>query len=115
MIEDYRIKSRVGRSEGTGIYEYTRLGTRREKSRYVERYVTQAGTFLPEEWKKRAGADIEVEGELALLERVKDYCREHCAWLHTESDLEEYAIDCTCSRAYRHWNDFEGTETIIWM
>ena len=115
MIEDYWIKSRVGRSEGTGTYEYTRLGTRREKSRYVERYVTQAGTFLPEEWKKRAKAAIEAEGELALLERVKDHCREHCAWLHTESDLEEYAIDCTCGRIYRHWKDFENTETIIWM
>lgn len=115
MIEDYRIKSRVGRSEGTGTYEYTRLGTRREKSRYVERYVTQAGTFLPEEWKKRARAAIEAEGELALLERVKEHCREHCAWLHTESDLEEYAIECVCSRAYRHWKDFEDTETIIWM
>ena len=51
MIEDYRIKSRVGRSEGTGVYEITKRGTRREKSRFVERYKTPAGTFLPEEWK----------------------------------------------------------------
>lgn len=115
MIEDYQIKSRVGRSEGTGEYEITRRGTRREKSRFVERYETLAGTFLPEEWRKRAEAAIEAEGELTLLERVKDHCREHCAWLHTESDLEEYAIDCTCSRSYRHWKDFEDTETIIWM
>lgn len=115
MIEDYRITSRVGRSEGTGEYEITRRGTRREKSRFVERYETQVGTFLPEEWKKRAKAAIEAEGELTLLERVKEHCREHCAWLHTESNLEEYAIECTCSRAYRHWKDFEDTETIIWM
>lgn len=115
MIEDYRIKSRVGRSEGTGVYEITKRGTRREKSRFVERHVTPAGTFLPEEWKKRARAAIEAEGELALLERVKEHCRERCAWLHTEDDLEEYAIDCTCSRSYRHWKDFEDIETIIWM
>ena len=115
MIEDYWIKNRVGRSEGTGEYEITRRGTRREKSRYVERYVTQAGIFLPEEWKKRAKAAIEAEGELALLENVKDYCKEHCAWLHTESKLEEYAMNCTCGRSYRHWKEFENTETIIWM
>ena len=115
MIEDYWIKSRVGRSEGTGEYEITKRGIRREKSRYVERYVTQVGTFLPEEWKKRARAAIEAEGELDLLERVNEHCREYCAWLHTESDLEEYAIDCTCGRIYRHWKDFEDTETIIWM
>lgn len=54
MIEDYQIKIRVGKSEGTGEYEITKRGTRREKSRYVERYETPAGTFLPEEWKKRA-------------------------------------------------------------
>lgn len=84
---------------------------RSQSERFVERYETPEGTFLPEEWKKRAKAAIEAEGELALLERVK----EHCAWLHTESDLEEYAIDCTCGRIYRHWKDFENTETIIWM
>lgn len=115
MIEDYQIKIRVGRSEGTGEYEITKRGTRREKSRHVERYVTPAGTFLPEEWKKRALAAIKAEGELALLERVKDHCREHCAWLRTESDLEEYSINCTCSRSYKHWKDFGDTETIIWM
>lgn len=115
MIEDYRIKIQTGRAEGTGFYETTRKGTRREKLRFVERYETQAGTFLPEEWKKRAKAAIEAEGELPLLKRVKEYCREHCAWLRTENDLEEYAIECTCSRAYRYWKDFENTETIIWM
>ena len=115
MIEDYQIKSRVGRSEGTGEYEITKRGTRREKSRFVERYVTPAGTFLPEEWKKRAKAAIEAEGELSLLERVKEYCRGYCTYLHTENALEEYAIECTCSRAYRYWKDFENTETIIWM
>ena len=75
MIEDYQIKSRVGRAEGTGTYEHTRLGTLREKTRFVERYVTQVGIFLPEEWKKRAKAAIMAEGELSLLEKVKDHCR----------------------------------------
>lgn len=115
MIEDYQIKIRVGRSEGTGEYEITKRGTRREKLRYAERYETPAGSFLPEEWKKRAMAAIEAEGEIDLLGEIKAYCKEHCAWLHTEKELEEYAIDCICSRAYRYWEDFKNTETIIWM
>lgn len=81
----------------------------------MERYETPAGTFLPEEWKKRAKAAIEAEGKLTLLKKVKEHCRGHCAWIHTESDLEEYAIECICSRSYRYWKDFEDTETIIWM
>ena len=57
----------------------------------------------------------EAEGELDLLTRVKEHCREHCAWLRAEGELEEYAMECLCDRAYRHWKDFEDTETIIWM
>ena len=71
MIEDYRIKSRVGRSEGTGVYEITKRGARREKSRFVERYETPAGTFLPEEWKKRAKAAIEAGENLLSWKESK--------------------------------------------
>lgn len=33
-------------------------------------------------------------------------CREHCAWLKTEKDIENHAIDCLLSKAYEHWKDF---------
>lgn len=115
MIEDYQIRIRTGAAEKTGERERTRKGTWRDKTRYVERYVTPVGTFLPGEWRKRAMAAIEAEGGLALLTRVKEHCREHCVWLRTESELEEYAMECLCNGAYRHWKDFEDTETIIWM
>lgn len=115
MIEDYQIRMRTGRAERTGKYEITKRGTRKEIVKYAERYETPAGNFLPEDWKKRTRDAIEAEGEHALLERVKEFCRKHCAWLHTETDLEEYAMECLCSRAYRHWKDFESSETIIWM
>lgn len=115
MIEDYRIRMRTGRAEGTGSYEITKRGTRREITKFVERYETAAGIFLPDEWMKKALGAIEAEGEMSLLKSIKEYCRNHCAWLHKEKEVEEYAIDCLCSRAYRHWDDFESTETIIWM
>ena len=115
MIEDYRIRTRVGHAEGTGNYEVTRRGTRREIKKFVERYETPAGTFLPGEWMKKAMSAIEAEGETDLLEQIKEHCRERCGWLHEETEVEEYAISCLCSRAYRHWDDFKNIETIIWM
>lgn len=115
MIEDYRIRMRTGRAEGTGNYEITKRGTRREITKFVERYETAAGIFLPDEWMKKALAAIEAEGEMNLLEQIKDYCRERYGWLRKETEIEEYAIECLCSRAYRCWDDFENTETIIWM
>lgn len=115
MVEDYRIKLRTGRAEGTGNYEITKRGNRREITRYVERYETPAGVFTPEEWKKQALSAIETEGESDLLERIKAYCRVHCAWLRKEEEIEEHAAECLCSRTYRYWEDFENDETIIWM
>lgn len=115
MVEDYRIYHRVGRVEKTGGYEITRLGTRREKSRYVERFKTPMGELLPEVWRKKALEEIRKAGELDLLERIKDYCREWNRWLRSEAEIEEHAINCLCSRAYRAWENFENNETIIWM
>lgn len=115
MIEDYRIQIRTGRAEGTGHYENTRRGTRREITKFVERYQTPAGVFLPETWREKALETIEAEGEIELLESIKEHCRVNCAWLHKEKEIEEYAIECLCSRAYRCWSDFGSTETIIWM
>lgn len=49
---------------------------------------------------------IEIAGKSELLKTVKDYCREHCAWLKTEDDIENHAIDCLLSKAYEYWKDF---------
>lgn len=114
MVEDYRIQIREGRAERTGKYEITARGTRREITRFVERYRIPAGVFLPEKWKKQALSAIEAEGEMELLENLKEYCRIHCAWLRKEEEIEEYAIDVLCGRCYRYWKDFEIKE-IVWM
>lgn len=115
MVEDYKILFRVGRSKPTGKYEITKRGTRREKHVYVSEMKTPTGILLPEVWKQRAMEEIAAAGETDLLEKIKNYCRKKCAWLKTEREIEEHAIDCLCSRAYRHWEDFEDDETIIWM
>lgn len=110
MVEDYRILTRLGAAEKTGNYEITRQGTRRTVAKFVERYETPTGVFLPKEWKKKALEVIEAEGEMKLLENITKYCREHCAWLHEEEKIKEYAMECLCSRAYRYWKGFKSTE-----
>lgn len=115
MIEDYAVKLRTGRAVGTGIYELTRNGKRREKTVFKIEYTTKTGIFGVEEWKEKAMQEIEKCGETDLLEKVKEHCREHCAWLRTEKDVTEYAISCTCSRAYEYWDDFEENKVICWM
>ena len=115
MGEDYKIEIRTNTSDMTGKYKVDRKGNQKPVTKYVEKYQTPVGTFLPGEWKTKALKAIKEDGETELLENVKEYCREHCAWLRTEKELEEYAISCLCSRAYRHWPDFEYDETLIWM
>lgn len=86
MVEDYRIIIRTGSAEPTGQYEVNRKGNRKPVLKYTERYETRAGTFQPEEWKTKALEAIKENGELELLEKVKEYCRNHCAWLRREKN-----------------------------
>lgn len=106
MIEDFTVRIRSGRAEPTGYYEITRRGTRKPVLRYRETYQTKAGNFTPEEWKKRVRQEIEAAGEIEMLEKIKEHCRLVCVWLKKESEIEMYAMECLCSRAYLHWEDF---------
>lgn len=75
---------------------------------FKETYRTKIGDFSPEEWREIVLQAIEDEGETDLLEDIKDYCREKCAWLHKEKDIEEYSMECLVDRAYLYWKDFKG-------
>lgn len=108
-IEEYRIGIRMNRSHFDG-YD----STGRKKYRYIQEYETEKGKFSPEKWKEVVRKAIVEEDKTELLERIKAYCGEHCAWLHKRDEIEEYAMECLCSEAYLYWEDFEQ-ETIIWM
>lgn len=110
MIENYRIELRYARAEATGEYEITRRNTRRKKTVLVERYKTPVGLFLPDEWLQLALKAIEDAGKNKLLEQIKDYTREHAAWIHSEKDVEFHAVDCLCSGAYQYWENFHYEE-----
>lgn len=49
---------------------------------------------------------IILAGKKELLEAIKDHCRENCAWLKTENDIENYAMECLVLKAYEHWQVF---------
>lgn len=106
MVEDYRIQYRINKGVPTGKYEITKIGTKREIIKYQEFYQTPIGALLPEDWRRRIKAEIEEAGETELLARLKERCREYCAWIRKEQDLEDYAMDILASRAYLEWTDF---------
>lgn len=107
-VEDYRINVRVGRAYRTGTDIYK--GKTRKLYKHRELYKTDAGEFEKEEWTNIIREIIELSGQNKLLEQIKEHCRENCVWLKKESDIEEYAMNCLASRAYRYWKEFEYTE-----
>lgn len=102
QLKDYSFQC-LGRS-------YVKGHDKRGKKEYgfKETYRTKAGDFSPEEWRKTVLQAIEDAGETDLLEHIKEHCRENCAWLHKEKDIEEYSMECLVGRAYPHWKDFKG-------
>ncbi len=75
---------------------------------FQEFYETDLGELLPEEWRKQVMAAVGENGKTDLLEQIKDHCRKHCAWLHKEEEIEEYALECLVDEAYLYWKDFGG-------
>ncbi len=114
MVEDYAVRMRMG---GSYLVKTEHYGKRIHKTYgYKEIYRTKAGDFTPEEWKEKLAREIRGERLENLLESIKLHCSEHCAWMKKESEIEEYAMDCLASGAYKHWEDFNAPErTVIWM
>ena len=90
----------------TGEHEITRAGTIRQITKFTCLCQTPVGEFTMDEWRNKALEAIAADGKMELLEKIKRYCGENHAWLKKEKDIEEYAIECLCSGAYRHWAVF---------
>lgn len=109
-LEGYAIRLRISRCQSGG------KGPDGRVIRYmIHEYKTDNGTFSPETWKEEVMAAITEAGETELFENLKNYCRKHCAWLHKESEVHEYAMEILVSRSYLHWEDFKEYIEIIWM
>lgn len=119
MAETYKIEDlsfvAYGTWVKTGDFIKNRNGRWVAKTKYQEFYKTSVGTFPSQEWRDKAMEAVEAAGEITLLEAVKDHCRKYCAWLHKESDIEEYALECMTHRSYLHWDDFQTKEKEIFF
>ena len=78
----------------------------RKITRSWEGYDTPAGRIELEAWVKEGTAAAVADGLGDLLDQIKEYSRKHCAWLHSEKDVEEHALRCLILKAYEHWADF---------
>lgn len=109
MVEQYKIHHRIGCTIPTGTYELTRRGNRRDVTRYAVIYETDAGMFSPEQWRDELSKAIEADKESDVLGIIADHCRAHCAWLHKEDDIFDYAMEVLASRVFlcgnEHWKD----------
>lgn len=105
MVEQYKIHYRIGQPVPTGMYETTRQGNRKLVMKYAEEYKTDAGTLSPGQWREGLSEAIRADGETGILEIITDHCREHCAWLHKEEDLLDYAMDILAGRIFLCGNE----------
>lgn len=100
-VEEFKPTSNNFRSEFIGKDQ-----SGRKQYRGISFKKTQFGSIEDINYYPLMKEFIEIAGKSELLKTVKDYCREHCAWLKTENDIENHAIDCLLSKAYEYWKDF---------
>jgi hypothetical protein len=105
MLEKYKpMSTRLYRSEVIG------MDTRRHKiTKGAEYYQTPSGTIEINEWVRLVTEAAAEDGLSDLLEGIKQYIRENCAWIHKEKDVEERAAECLIHEAYKHWDDFTSS------
>ena len=96
--------SRQYRVEPTGTYTTNRNGKRVPVTKGVE-YVktTGAGEMPIDKWYKLMAAAIKEEGKQELFEKVREHVKTHCAWLHKDQDVTEYALECMSGEVYETW------------
>ena len=68
---------------------------------------TRIGKIEKSKWFRLMEEAIREAGLNTLLFQIETHCRLHCAWLHTDQDVHEYAMSCLSSGAYKHWKDFK--------
>lgn len=109
-LYSYRVKYFGLERIGTGMYEITRLGTRRETMISRPTVCTPSGWMPLETWRERVKQAIRENHKEELLERIREYCKGHYFWLHNETDLDDYAMQCLVLGAYSAWDDFSPEE-----
>lgn len=94
-VEDYYIQGRRGCSYVKGLNAKGKkiIG-------FKEYYKTNAGEFEPEQWRLKLTEAINYAEENELLQIIKEHCKKHCAWLHTDPEITDYAMDILAGRIF---------------
>ena len=106
-IDDLKWRSALEyRSIGTGRFFKTSNGRMKEETvGYDIVHTVDAGDLELSEWCQQMERAVKREGKEDLLTRIVDYCR-RLAWLHSEKEVRQHALECLSSGAYRAWKDF---------
>lgn len=98
------------RSVTIGYYKNPN-GTKSRITKGIEYKDCECGFVEESEWAKAYKEALFGEGPEAeaLFEKVLQEVRDHCAWLHNESEREMHALECIDHQAYEHWWNKETT------
>lgn len=96
------------RVSSTGNWVIGKNGKRKMETVGKEYIPTRIGKIEKRKWFRLMEEAIREAGLNTLLFQIETHCRLHCAWLHTDQDVHEYAMSCLSSGAYKHWKDFKG-------
>ena len=98
--------TREFRAVPTGNWIPTRNGRRKMETVGKEDIPTKNGKIEASEWYELLDRAVINEGKSELLRNIETHVKNHCAWLRTEKEVHEYALECFSDEAYLHWPDF---------
>lgn len=93
------------RTEPTKETYISRNGRTVHKTAGMEYARTKAGLIPLSEWYSRLEEAVKIEGKETLLKSIEHHVRK-CAWLKSEQDRHQYALQCIVDEAYKCWKDF---------
>lgn len=91
-FSDLRVRYGTGRSihvSGTG---------RDKKFRYRHGVMTDLGDLEISEWNSLINALIKYHSEREIQQQLRQWCKAECLWLHSDDEVEEYALSLHAAR-----------------
>ena len=85
---------------GTGWAVHISGTGRNKKFRYRHGMMTNLGDLEIYEWKSLLNALIEHHGEQETQQQLRQWSRAECRWLHSEDEVEEYALSLHAARIF---------------
>ena len=93
---------------GTGRAHTEKDGHGNRRTSYRCGVSTPIGDIEESVWYQVANALIEREGEAELFVQLKEWCKDHIAWVKTKDEIADYATELHVNRIFDdpEWVDF---------